>query len=106
MKNKKKNDLGGLLAIAVFIFIVVCGYTLGKFIFHKYNEKHNTNYTIQDIFTIIQYGDKDSNISNALTFDNVKTIKDLCGFDTGVCDKVVGTITIDNKNYNLYIYYN
>jgi len=97
--NKKT---GPILALIVFIIILIGGYFLGKYIAHEYNKKYNTS---MNIFEILKIETQDVPINYVLK-DGPKSIKELCGKDTGICDKEVGRIILNNVESKLYIYIN
>ncbi|MDD3895853.1 MAG: hypothetical protein PHX19_03195 [Bacilli bacterium] len=97
--NKKA---GPILAVIVFIIILIGGYFLGKYIAREYNKNHNTN---MNIFKILKIETEDKPINYVLK-DGPKSIKELCGKDTGICDKEAGRIILNNIESKLYIYNN
>ncbi|MDD4706130.1 MAG: hypothetical protein PHS24_02820 [Bacilli bacterium] len=97
--NKK---VGPILALIVFVIILIGGYFLGKYIAEEYNKKHNTN---MNIFEIMKIEQEDIPINYVLK-DGPKSIKELCGKDTGICNKEVGRIILNNAESKLYIYNN
>lgn len=103
--KKKKKDYGWILAIFVFIIIVIACFFVGKYLYYKFGFGKKAIIEKNNISTVYNYGDQDSKITS-ITFENIKSISDLCGFDTGVCEKTVGQITLEDKPYNLYLYYN
>ncbi len=97
-----KKIIGPILAVFVFVFILFGGYFIGKYIANQYNEKHNTKMSLLEIIKV-----ETQNIPiNYLLKDGPKNIKELCGKDTGLCNKDVGVITLNNIDIALYIYYN
>lgn len=97
-----KKKIGPIIAVLVFIIVIVCGYFLGVYIAKEYNEKHNTN---KNIFQILKV--EISNIPiNYVLEKGPKNIKELCGKDTGICDKSVGRVVLNNVESKLHLYVN
>ena len=102
-KNKNIKKAGGpILAILVFLVIICLGFILGKYISYEYNKRNNTSKGILEILKI----EKTNKPINYILTDGPKTVKELCGKDTGLCNEVVGTLTLDKTDVNLLIYAN
>lgn len=97
-----KKAAGPIIAIVIFSLMLVGGFFLGKNISIYYNEKNNTNKNIFQILKIVQ---EDVPINYVLK-DGPKSIKELCGKDTGMCNKEVGRIQLNNAEQKLYVYSN
>ncbi len=100
MKNKKA--LGPIMAILFVTVVLLVGYYIGKEVANSYNKKHGTN---KKIFEIFKIENKDIP-KNYILNNGPKTLFDLCGKDTGICDDKVGTVTLDGLDLNLHIYAN
>lgn len=100
MKNKKA--FGPILGVLFVAVIITGGYFIGKHIANEYNKKHQTN---KNIFEILKIEKQDVPI-NYILKNGFKTLTDLCGKDTGVCNQEVGVITLDKQDFRLYIYAN
>ena len=101
LKNVKKQ-IGPLLAVVVFVILLLLGFILGKSIAYAYNKKHGTDLGIFEIITI-----EKSNVPiNYILKENPKTIQELCGKDTGICDGEVGTLTLEQIDTKLHVYAN
>lgn len=100
MKNKR--ILGPLLGVLFVLIIIILGYFIGKYVASEYNKKHQTNKTI---FEILKIENKNEPINYVLQ-NKTKTLSDLCGKNTGICDQEVGVISLDKREVHLYIYAN
>lgn len=95
-----KKLTGPLIAVLVFLVILVGGFFIGKYVSAKYNEKNNTNKNLFEILKIVQ---EDIPIIYPLE-EEAKTLKELCDKDTGICNKEVGRIILDEVELKLFIY--
>lgn len=97
-----KKSIGPIIAVLVTILILGGGYLAGKKIAKDYNEKHNTN---KNIFQILKIDNQEVPIKYPLE-DGSKTIKELCEKDTGICERKLGKIKLNNKEVDFQLYTN
>ena len=97
-----KKATGPVLAIVVFVVVCSFGFILGRYIAHKYYEKYGEK---PNIFKVLIVEKENIEIKEILT-DGPQTIQELCAKETGVCDKVVGKVRLNNEDIRLHIYVN
>jgi len=98
----KKKYIGQILALLFVSVIISLGYFLGKNFADEYNKKHQTK---KSIFEIIKIEKMEIPMDYILN-DGFKTLTDLCGKNTGICDQEVGYINLNNIDIRLHIYAN
>lgn len=98
----KKKYVGQILALLFVSVIVSLGYFLGKNFADEYNKKHQTK---KNIFEIIKIEKTEVPINYVLNKSS-KTLIDLCGKNTGLCNQGVGVINLSNLDIRLHIYAN
>ena len=95
-----KKYHGQLLAVLVTLLVILIGYIGGRYYADYYNKKHNTNKTFLQILKIEKLDEK----VNYFLESGSKTLNDLCKKETGICDKTIGKVKLNNKDYDFYIY--
>lgn len=96
-----RNKIGVMIAVLVFSIILISGFALGKYLAFNYNKEHNTNYGVMDMLTI-----ENKDLPGDVLKNEIKSVNALCETDTGLCDKNLGYIKLNDQKYNLYLYYN
>jgi len=101
MKNRTiKNFIGPTMAVLVFSLILGLGYVVGKNISYAYYEENKPEPDVLEVIKIEEY-----NIPiNYVLKNGKRTVSQLCGKSTGLCDGEVGVMTLDRTDIPLYIY--
>ena len=100
-KNRaNKRRLSHMYVLAFCAIIITVSLIVGRNVSYAYNEKNNTNY---NLFQIIRVEMSGSPVKHILK-EGHQTINQLCGRSTGVCNQVVGTVTLDGVELPLFIY--
>ncbi len=97
-----KKTLGPIMAVLIAAIVIVGGYFLGKYVSKYFHEKMSSKEEVEKEVTIIK---EDVEIDYPLN-DGTKTLAELCGKDTGICNTSVGHINLNDVELNLRIYTN
>jgi hypothetical protein len=109
--KKIKIDRGVLLAIAVSGVILGCGYFIGKtWAFDKVSIVNN-NYLVNTTTKRIEQVKETTTMTTTkqtlteVLNNSISSVDSLCGADTGICNKTVGYVNLNNQKLELSIYY-
>ena len=95
-----KKYKGNILGVIVFLIIAVIGVTLGM----KLAKKNNLEIVnILNKINISIFNDEEVKYTD---LSKILKIDEICGSDTGICDKDLSYLKIDNDKYKLKVYVN
>lgn len=95
-----KKYKGNILGVIVFLIIVVIGITFGM----KLAKKNNLEIVnILNKINISIFNDEEVKYTD---LSKILKIDEICGSDTGICDKDLSYLKVDNDKYKLKVYVN
>jgi len=95
----KPKHKGPVLAVLLVLILILVGFYLGRYISMEYQRRNNNTETI---FNVILRQTTTSEIQYILTGE-AQTINELCGMESGLCEKALGRISLNRVDIDLRI---